>query len=178
MLTIFLKDGLIFVLLLQASSALLSMLYLHMQEQGLLVAVAPMARRAEQSLLVDLPRLLPTVSLEWLQLLLPFLEQPLIYDIQYLYLEKSFLKIIQVFLQVGHVALADLVEEKLLPKLVIIVDGRIVGFAVVLIGGKVLANVRFGVTLDLLYFLQNLSLYLGDSIVQLRLELIRIPSLL
>lgn len=75
------------VLLFEVSAALLSMLYLHMQEQRLLVAVTAMARGAEQSLLVDLPGLLPTVSQEWLQLLLPLPEQPLIYDMQYLYLE-------------------------------------------------------------------------------------------
>lgn len=81
-------------------------------------------------------------------------------------------------LQIAHVALGDLVMEKLLPKLVVIVDGWIVGFAEGLVGGKVLANIRFGVSLDFLDFLQNLSLYLGDGIVQLRLELIRSPSLL
>lgn len=77
MFTIFLKDGLFLTLLFGVSITLLSMLYLHVQQQRLLVSVAAVARGAEQSLLVDLPCLFPTVSQEWLQLLLPLLEQPL-----------------------------------------------------------------------------------------------------
>lgn len=61
--------------------------------------------------------------------------------------------------------LGDLIMEELLPKLVVVVNGRIVGLAVLLFEGKVLANKRFGVSLHFLYFHQNLSLYLGDGIV-------------
>lgn len=37
------------------------------------------------------------------------------------------------FLQVCHVALAHLIEEKLLPKLVVIVDSWIIGFALLIL---------------------------------------------
>lgn len=57
------------------------MLNLSMEEQGLLVTIAPRTRLADQSFLFDLPPLFPTVSLQWLQLLLPFVEERLIYDI-------------------------------------------------------------------------------------------------
>ena len=141
------------------------MFNLHVQHQGLLIAISlPACLTGEPLTLLALCIFALGLG-DWLQFLLPLL-------VQALYLPYFFGEGVELFLELQEVLLADFVQEEALPELVVVVGVGVVGLAVRRGEAEVLTEVGPAVGFESLYSFEDLGLDLGNLVVEFGLELV------